>query len=209
MTVLLRMVKIYLNDQHLLLSSDEGQPLKSNSRDFASLTREIEESGISKTIYSPDPLKDLEEVKKCYHVVQAGGGLVATPNGHILLIHRKGKWDLPKGKLEEGEDLQTCALREVEEETGLKNISIGDKLGITYHTYNEKGVAILKESHWYFMQVSGRQDLTPQTEEDIEQCLWVPLDEIERYYGGAHASIRDVLQTGIPLIKISPAASGI
>ena len=204
------MVKIYLNDEHLFLRSDDVEPLKTNNRDLASIISEIEESGISKTIHSADPLKDLEEIKHHYLVLQAGGGLVATPDGHILLIYRKGKWDLPKGKLEEGEDLQACALREVEEETGLQNISLGDKLGVTYHTYTEKGIAILKESHWYFMEVGQQQDLTPQTEENIEQCLWVPLEEIENYYAGAHASIRDVLQTGVPLIiKKSAEASGI
>jgi 8-oxo-dGTP pyrophosphatase MutT (NUDIX family) len=202
------MVKIYLNDQHLLLSNDEGQTFVRNSQDIAAVIREIERSSMSKAIHSADPLKDLEEIKKHYLVVQAGGGLVSTPDGHILLIHRKGKWDLPKGKLEKGEDLQACALREVEEETGLQQISIGDKLHVTYHTYVEKGIAILKESHWYLMEVSGRQNLSPQTEEDIEQCLWVSLEEIESYYDGAHASIRDVLQRGTPLIRKRTDASG-
>ncbi len=203
------MVKIYLNNQHLLLSSDNQASLAIEKQDLALLIREIEETGISRAIYSQDPLKDLEEIKKGYLVVQAGGGLVATPDGHILLIHRKGKWDLPKGKLEEGEELQACAVREVEEETGLQDISIGDKLIVTYHTYQEKGVAILKESHWYCMEVSRRQSLTPQTEEDIEECLWVPLEEIENYYDGAHASIRDVLQSGIHLLRERAAANGI
>lgn len=203
------MVKIYLNDHHLLLSPDGGQPATSNNQDLASIIREIEERGISKTIHSADPLKDLQEIKKQYCVLQAGGGLVSAPGGHILLIHRKGKWDLPKGKLEEGEDLQACAVREVEEETGLQAIRLGNKLGVTYHTYREKGMAILKESHWYFMKVGQQQDLTPQTEEDIEQCLWVPLDRVGNYYEGAHASIRDVLQTGISVIKESAQASGI
>jgi 8-oxo-dGTP pyrophosphatase MutT (NUDIX family) len=203
------MVKIYLNDQQLLLSSDVSNSSTTQTLDFASLIREIEESGNSKSVHSADPFRDLEEIKKLYLVVQAGGGLVTTPDHHILLIHRKGKWDLPKGKLEQGESLEDCALREVEEETGLRDIKMGKELGVTYHTYKEKGRAILKESHWYFMEVSQRQDLTPQTEEGIEQCLWVPLEQVENYHDGAHASIRDVLLTGIPFIKKGKAASGL
>ena len=203
------MVKIYLNNQHLLLDNSLKQSQGATVPDFEALIREIEESEASRNMHSAHPLRDLEEIKKLYEVVQAGGGLVSTPEGDVLLIHRKGKWDLPKGKLEEGEDLQTCAVREVEEETGLTHIQLREKLGVTYHTYREKGVAILKESHWFMMEVRQRQALTPQTEEDIEQCLWVPAEEIETYYEGAHASIRDVLQMGLPHIKERIVANGL
>jgi ADP-ribose pyrophosphatase YjhB (NUDIX family) len=51
-------------------------------------------------------------------IVMAAGGLVENEHGEILLIYRKKHWDLPKGKLDAGETLEECAVREVEEETG-------------------------------------------------------------------------------------------
>src|SRR5215510_275068 len=96
----------------------------------------------------------------------AAGGLVVNDRDELLMIFRRGKWDLPKGKLDKGESLKDCAIREVEEETGLKNITLGPPLIITYHTYHEGARFILKESHWYKMSVSGQQNLVPQTEED-------------------------------------------
>jgi len=51
------------------------------------------------------------------------------------MIFRRGKWDLPKGKLDKGETLEQCAVREVREETGLKKIKLQSPLMTTYHTY--------------------------------------------------------------------------
>lgn len=144
---------------------------------------------------------DLEALKKAFYkkftIIQAGGGLVANEKGEILLIHRRGKWDLPKGKLDEGETLEACALREVEEETGLKNVKLKKPLLITYHTYHEGSRFILKESYWYSMTVKGKQSLVPQTEEDIVETRWVLPADIPGYLPEAFPSVRDVLQTGL------------
>ena len=82
----------------------------------------------------------LEELKKAFFkkftIVQAAGGMVKNEKNETLLIFRRGKWDLPKGKLDKGESLEECAVREVEEETGLKNVKLVSPLIITYHTYH-------------------------------------------------------------------------
>lgn len=143
----------------------------------------------------------LSEIKKQFRLIQAAGGMIYTADGYILMIFRRGKWDLPKGKLDEGEDLQTCALREVVEETGIKNITLGKKIMNTYHTYEERNTTILKESHWYFMQSDRDQKLVPQTEEGIEKCEWVLLKDVERYMPEAHLSIVDVLQNAILILN--------
>src|SRR5678815_5985833 len=75
-----------------------------------------------------------------------------TEDDHLLLISRRGKWDLPKGKLDDNEDIKSCAIREVTEETGLLKVEIERPLCITYHTYHQDGKHILKESHWYLMK---------------------------------------------------------
>ncbi|MBK8605777.1 MAG: NUDIX hydrolase [Chitinophagaceae bacterium] len=141
---------------------------------------------------------DLDALKKAFYkkftIIQAGGGLVLNEKNEILLIFRKGKWDLPKGKLDKGETISACAVREVEEETGLKNVTLIEPLIITYHTYHEGSKFILKESHWYTMKVSGNQTLTPQTEEDILEVKWITKVEAKQYFPECYPSVVDVLK---------------
>jgi 8-oxo-dGTP pyrophosphatase MutT (NUDIX family) len=133
-------------------------------------------------------------------LVQAAGGLVHTKAKELLLIFRKGKWDLPKGKLDEGEDLMACALREITEETGAHSLSIEKPLQLTYHTYYEKEKHILKESHWYLVKTTARSVLKPQMEEDIEKCEWVPINYLEAYTSNMHASIIDVINNSVKIL---------
>ncbi len=132
---------------------------------------------------------------KKFTVLQAAGGLVKNEKGENLLIHRRGKWDLPKGKLDEGESLEECAVREVQEETGIKEVILQKPLLITWHTYHQGTYFILKESHWYLMEAPGKQSLTPQTEEDIEEVRWVADAELPGYFSDSFPSVVDVLQT--------------
>lgn len=128
--------------------------------------------------------------------IVAAGGLVYTPQKTVLLIFRRGKWDLPKGKLDEGESLETCAVREVKEETGLDKATIEKSLTITWHTYQQDGKLVLKESHWYLMQTPAEVELTPQHDEDIESCIWAPLEDLQQYMQNTHPSILDVIEAG-------------
>ena len=141
---------------------------------------------------------DLEALKKefwkKFKIVKAAGGLVVNEENKILMIFRRGKWDLPKGKLDKGETLEQCAVREVEEETGLTNITLQSPLIITYHTYHEGSKFVLKESYWYNMKVSGIQNLTPQTEEDISAIKWATFTEAEELFPECFPSVVDVIQ---------------
>lgn len=132
---------------------------------------------------------------KKWTLIQASGGLVKNESGENLLIFRRGKWDLPKGKLDEGEDLESCALREIQEETGLTGLSLQRPLKITWHTYHEGSHLILKESHWYLIHCQGPQELRPQTEEDITELRWVNDASLPVYFDSAFPSVVDVLQT--------------
>jgi mutator protein MutT len=127
--------------------------------------------------------------------IQAGGGLVINEKNEILFIYRRQKWDLPKGKLDIGEKIEECAIREVMEETGIKNLTIGNLLVITTHTYEEKGVSVQKETHWFLMNATTLENpiFTPQLEEDIEKIEWVPFDKIEEYLANSYNTIRLVL----------------
>ena len=129
-------------------------------------------------------------------VIVAAGGIVTNTNKEMLFIFRRGFWDLPKGKLDEGESIEECAVREVEEETGLRNITINHFVGITKHTYFDKWVneEVVKESHWYKMSIDTQQELVPQTEEDIEEIKWVPVNELEFYLSRSYVTIVEIVR---------------
>ena len=125
--------------------------------------------------------------------IVAAGGIVTNEENKILFQFRRGKWDLPKGKLEEGERIEDCAVREVEEETGLQNIALGNLIGITNHFYKEKGKDLEKETYWFAMKVTGPQELVPQLEEDITDLKWVAKDEVGEYLNNSFRNIEDII----------------
>jgi ADP-ribose pyrophosphatase YjhB (NUDIX family) len=126
-------------------------------------------------------------------VIMAAGGLVENEKGELLLIFRKKHWDLPKGKLDSGESLEECAVREVEEETGLKNVQLGELIDVTLHQYEENGESITKKTAWYKMRGSSGDTLTPQTEEQIEDIRWVAPSGLEPYMQNTYANIIHII----------------
>ena len=142
---------------------------------------------------SPEALK--AHLSGLFKVIQAGGGVVYNDAGGILMIFRRGKWDLPKGKLDEGETIDQCALREVQEETGIRQLTLGDKLSETWHLYNEKGKNLVKHTTWYKMSSTDDQALEPQAEEDIKEARWVNANELKPFMDNTYRAIQDVLST--------------
>ena len=142
---------------------------------------------------------DLEKLKKAFFkhfkAIEAAGGIVQNDKKELLFILRLGKWDLPKGKVEKGEDLETCAIREVQEETGATHLTLKKKIGETYHTYNAYGKHFLKTTHWYHITCPSKQILMPQTEEDIAEIKWVKVKDIKEPVANTYPSIKDILNT--------------
>jgi ADP-ribose pyrophosphatase YjhB (NUDIX family) len=151
-------------------------------------------------IETPDVETAFKKFKSLFTVIKAGGGFVYTASSKLLMIFRRKKWDLPKGKLDEGENLEQCSLREVAEETGVTSLVLEKRLLTTYHTYIEKGKPILKESHWFLMRAQEEADLIPQSEEDIERCEWVPFEAIAAYHSDTHLSIKEVINAGLKAV---------
>lgn len=127
----------------------------------------------------------------------AAGGLVQNPNNEILMIFRRGFWDLPKGKLDPGETIEQCAIREVEEETKLSNIALGKFICITRHEYFDTYLKedVVKESHWFAMRIRDFQQGSPQEEEDITDIKWVHQKELQRYLKASYPNIQTVINT--------------
>jgi 8-oxo-dGTP pyrophosphatase MutT (NUDIX family) len=121
-----------------------------------------------------------ESLKKTFKIVKAGGGLVRNSKGEFLLIFRKKHWDLPKGKPDKGENIETCAIREVREETGISDLKIIKKLPKTYHLFvNPNNEIVLKKCYWFEMETTDEQPLSPQLEEEILEAVWLSKEKVE------------------------------
>ncbi len=186
------MYKIYVNDTPLVLTDTEGiqnippaddknmvarypgnHRMLLNYIDMLEKTRRFD----SVTLYHEHYDKLVNDFKGHYKLIEAAGGLVQNEEGKLLLIFRKGTWDLPKGKIDKGEDPPTAAIREVQEETGISNVEIISPVADTWHTYRtKKGKRILKRTYWFLMKTADEK-LIPQTEEDIEEAVWLDIKE--------------------------------
>lgn len=137
--------------------------------------------------------KSLEHYAADKLLIEAAGGMVINQKGALLMIFRRGKWDLPKGKWDEGETLEQCALREVSEETGLTKLSLVRGLKTTYHTYSFHGKTVLKPTHWYLMHHHGKENFLPQTEEGITEIRWVHRKDAKRMIENTYPSIKEMV----------------
>ncbi len=199
------MYKIYINDNLLILGSpvdrlqmkEKGAimvPYMGNRKSLLNYVDKLEKSpsGTSILIYHDDAKRLRKDFRKLYKYIRAAGGVVCNKAGEVLFIERLSRWDLPKGKREKGEKNQQSALREVEEETGLRCASKG-KLGHTLHTYrNKKGVRYLKKTTWYKMVVNGGS-IKLQTEENITGHKWMSKSDFLLSNLSTYESIRDVI----------------
>lgn len=204
-------IKIYFDDKPLYLCDDIDETIQPfihhddtifidelNVHALKSMIHEMGQPSIHAGVYFH---KNLEELRsaffKKFTVIQAGGGFVQNEKEEVLLIFRRGKWDLPKGKTDKGETVEKSALREVKEETGLKNIKIISPLNSSYYTYHEGTHYILKVVNWFHMKATGEQQLIPQQEEDIEKILWIKPTEVEQYLKNSFPSISDVVHQAL------------
>ena len=132
------------------------------------------------------------DFQSIYKIIEAAGGVVFNEKGEILLIFRLKTWDLPKGKIEKGETPEIAAVREIQEETGLNVVELGDFICHTYHSYEHKRKRVLKKTYWYKMTTAEEQ-LTPQYSEDIEQAEWRDLPIFLQSKHTIYPSILEVL----------------
>jgi len=144
--------------------------------------------------FHKDPEVLLGWFKSLFKIVEAAGGLVKNAGGAYLFILRNGKWDLPKGKIEKGESQELAAVREVEEECGIRGLSIIKALDPTFHTYVMDEKKILKPTYWFEMSCSDASDLVPQAEEGITDVKWISPENLAAVRANTYESILDVIK---------------
>lgn len=201
------MYKVFINNKKLILANNQEiinyekaavvclkKPDSVNAVIKNHLLKSNEENLI---ILSPHERELIYIFESNYEMRIAAGGWVWNEKNELLMIKRDGIWDLPKGHLDEGESIENCALREVREETGVLQLSIEKAIGISRHTYDYMGTAVLKINHWFRMQGNSGDVLSPQKEEGIEKVKWVPQSKLDEYFNQSWASLRDFYQSYI------------
>lgn len=200
--------KIYFNDKPLILTNDRQHVINNNPiaagyavfqgafpGSFRLATEHLQKLRSPGAIIEDISEKSLkEELHSLYEPVEAGGGVVYNEYGEILMIYRRGKWDLPKGKKDEGETIEICALREVKEETGLNELDISEKICDGFHIYSQNGHSFLKHTSWFRMKGNGKEMLTPQKEESISEACWIAEKSLAPYVHKSYKAIGEVLE---------------
>jgi len=151
-------------------------------------------AGVALYILSEDPSAEIGAFFSDYQMVEAAGGIVKRKD-EFLFIKRNGLWDLPKGKMEDGESPEVCAKREIEEECGIEGPEVKELVLITYHTYAYKDIPTIKKTYWYALTYDGPKKGTPQLEEGITRVSWKKEEKMDKALQKTYASIVDVVRT--------------
>ncbi len=197
------MYKVFYNEKALTLSEKPVVNSKilsfNNEGQFEEALALLRNSSVSQVnIYHHNLERLWEKFKNYFAYLEAAGGLVQNPNHEILFIHRLDKWDLPKGKVEKGETTEIAAIREVEEECGINNLTLNNLITVTYHIYFQENLK-LKATYWYEMFYDGNQELIPQTEEGIGIAEWKSPEELPEILNNTYENIKIVLEKNNPV----------
>ena len=161
------------------------------AKDYKSLHNELETTN---QLFTENAMESMFDFFQNFKFIEASGGVVQYGN-LFLFIKRNGCWDIPKGKIEKNETPESAAIREIQEECGLKGeMRIRKKLTSTYHTYEFKNKSILKKTHWFMLDYMGGMNTKPQLEEGITEIIWIGKDEFHKIKSNTYSSILDVLE---------------
>jgi len=193
------MLKIFVNDKPIILTTkvEKEKGFKNyflKSVNLSKVIRELNRTSLkeARLIHKKEEKLLKKFLKKLPNVV-AGGGKVLNDKGEVLFIYRNDKWDLPKGKTEKKENIETTAIREVEEETGVKGLEITKPLETTYHIFKRNGRYRIKITYWFEMKTSYNGKLIPEEKEGITKVAWLNEKEIPKVLSNSYANIRELI----------------
>ncbi len=193
------MYKVFINDKPIILTNKIEQ--ETNFKNYKLKTVNIEKA-IKKLqqkdiqsirLVGKNKDKLLKRFLKLLPNVIAGGGKVYNTEGDILFIYRNNKWDLPKGKAESKETIDKTAIREVEEETGVKGLEITKPLEMTYHIFKRSGKYRIKITYWFEMKTNYDGLLSPQENEGITKVKWLNPKQITKAMENSYANIKELM----------------
>lgn len=190
-----QMYKVFVNDKPIIITSSSKNEKKFpiypfSELEFDDVLLKLEEETIFGIILVSANLElDWQIFTKNLKVIPAAGGLVLNDEKSVLFIFRNEVWDLPKGWIEEGESKEKAAIREVEEECGIANLSIIKQLPTTYHIYDYKGLN-LKQTFWFLMDSNDTSTLTPQLEEGITKVAFLNSNEVKSALSNTYTNIK-------------------
>jgi len=147
-------------------------------------------------IYHLDIEYCLDTFCSCFKVIPASGGLVKNNRKENLIMFRRGKWDLPKGKADPGESPEETALREVAEECMITGLQIKGFLTTTYHIYFLEDIPVLKETRWFEMVYDEKKEPESPGVEGIEKIIWLPFNKLDKIAGNTFPTVIDVILAG-------------
>tara|TARA_B100001167_G_scaffold75541_1_gene44984 strand:- start:42 stop:638 length:597 start_codon:yes stop_codon:yes gene_type:complete len=194
------MYKVFFNQKPLILTSKILESSDSNPLihiKFSSKNQILKAVKAKKTesvyIYHKNIKKLWEIFTKKFPIIDAAGGLVERSDGKILFIYRNNRWDLPKGGVEKKELIIEAAQREVKEETGLADLIVINKIGETYHIFNNGKNFRLKRTYWFKMKSDYQGELFPQEEEGIISAEWINKKRIPEIFKNAYENIKKIV----------------
>ncbi|MFS4416245.1 NUDIX hydrolase [Maribacter sp. 2307ULW6-5] len=190
------MYKVFVNELPLILTNklsdtENGAYFMLNREAIGLAIKSLKKKKIEKAfIYHPNHEEILKKFTKEIPLIVAAGGVVTNTAGQVLFIYRNDKWDLPKGKLDKGESIEDCAVREVMEETGVKDLKIENFLRTTYHIFTNRGTHTLKQVHWYAMKTDYDGELKPEKKEGIHKVKWKGPNKIQKALQNSYMNIK-------------------
>ena len=195
------MYKVFFNQKPIILSTeiiknDDSCPLFYIKFSVAEkIISALKKKSISSVIlYHSKKEKLIMHFNKLFPIVEAAGGLVINELNQFLFIYRNKKWDLPKGRMRKNELIIDAAVREVEEETSVKDLIVKKPLTITYHIFKRNTKYKLKKTYWYLMKTSYSGKLVPQLNEGIERAVWKDKDEIQSVMKNVYKNIEVLIK---------------
>jgi len=195
------MYKVFLGEKCIVISDGEIKTDEKEVKVISFISAEelhreykafSKQSRLKKIIITGEEEKIWNVFRSLFSCIEACGGIVSNEKGELLMIYRNHHWDLPKGKMEKGETPDETALREVEEECGVKNLKIVKKLSSTYHIFFQNNEC-MKQTYWFEMTCKDSAKPTPQAEEGIREAKWMSKEEVIKVVNKIYPSLREVI----------------